>query len=103
MKPEIPKRIIVTGGASGIGYAFSEHLAQLGHRIAIADLRGADEAAARLRESGLQVIGLRADVVSETDVAAMAAATVAEYGGIDGLVNNAALFTTLALKPFEQI
>jgi NAD(P)-dependent dehydrogenase (short-subunit alcohol dehydrogenase family) len=103
MKPEIPKRIIVTGGASGIGYAFSEHLAQLGHRIVIADLRGADEAAARLRESGLQVVGVRTDVVSETDVAAMAAATVAEFGGIDGLVNNAALFTTLTLKPFEQI
>ena len=41
MKPELPKRIIVTGGASGIGYAFSEHLAQLGHRVVIADLRRA--------------------------------------------------------------
>ena len=103
MKPELPKRIIVTGGASGIGYAFSEHLAQLGHRVVIADLRGADEAAARLRESGHQVIGTRTDVVSEADVADMAAAAVSEFGGIDGLVNNAALFTTLTLKPFEQI
>src|SRR6267154_1255184 len=73
MKPELPKRLIVTGGASGIGYAFSEHLAQLGHGVVIADLRGAEEAAARLRESGYQAIGVRADVVSEADVAEMAA------------------------------
>jgi len=46
MKPELPKRLIVTGGASGIGYAFSEHFAQLGHRVVIADLRCAEEAAA---------------------------------------------------------
>lgn len=103
MTPDRPKSIIVTGGASGIGYAFCEHLAQLGHRIVIADLRGADEAAARLREAGHRAIGVKADVVSEQDAAAMAEAAVAEFGGIDGLVNNAGLFTTLALKPFDQI
>lgn len=103
MTPDQPKSIIVTGGASGIGYAFCEHLAQLGHRIVIADLRGADEAAARLREAGHRVIGVKADVVSEQEAAAMAEAAVAEFGGIDALVNNAGLFTTLALKPFDQI
>ena len=103
MTPEQPKSIIVTGGASGIGYAFCEHLAQLGHRMVIADLSGANDAAARLREAGHQAIGVQADVVSEADVTAMAEAAVAEFGGIDGLVNNAGLFTTLALKPFEQI
>ena len=47
MKSDQPKTIIVPGGASGIGYAFCERLAGLGHRIVIADLRGGDEAAAR--------------------------------------------------------
>ncbi|MES2632368.1 MAG: glucose 1-dehydrogenase [Pseudomonadota bacterium] len=103
MTPETPKTIIVTGGASGIGYAFCEHLALIGHRVVIADLRGADEAAARLRQAGHQAIGVKADVVSEHDVAAMADSTVKEFGGIDALVNNAGLFTTLALKPFDQI
>ena len=103
MTPETPKTLIVTGGASGIGYAFCEHLAQIGHRIVIADLRGADEAAGKLRAAGHQAIGVKADVVNEHDVAAMADTTVKEFGGIDGLVNNAGLFTTLALKPFEQI
>lgn len=103
MTPEQPKTLIVTGGASGIGYAFSEHLAQLGHRVVIADLRGADEAAGRLRAAGGRAIGVKCDVVSEDDAATMARAAEAEFGGIDGLVNNAGLFTTLALKPFEQI
>jgi NAD(P)-dependent dehydrogenase (short-subunit alcohol dehydrogenase family) len=103
MITEVPKTIIVTGGASGIGYAFCEHLAELGHRIVIADLRGADESAGKLRSAGHKAIGVTADVVSETDVAAMADAAQQEFGGIDGLVNNAGLFTTLALKPFDQI
>jgi NAD(P)-dependent dehydrogenase (short-subunit alcohol dehydrogenase family) len=103
MTPEIPKIIIVTGGASGIGYAFCEHLAEIGHRILIADLQGAKEAAAKLREAGYKVIGVKADVTNEQDVAEMADASLKEFGGIDVLVNNAGLFTTLALKPFDQI
>ena len=103
MTPEVPKTVIVTGGASGIGYAFCEHLALLGHRIVVADLRGADEAAARLRQSGGKAVGVKADVVSGEDAGAMARAAESEFGGIDVLVNNAGLFTTLALKPFDQI
>lgn len=103
MATEQPKTLIVTGGASGIGYAFCEHLAGLGHRVVVADLRGAAEAAEKLRASGGQAIGVQTDVVSEADAAAMAAAAVEAFGGIDGLVNNAGLFTTLALKPFDQI
>lgn len=101
--PEHSKTVIVTGGASGIGYAFAEHLARASHRIVIADLRAAEEAATRLRSSGHKALGIRVDVVSESDVANMARAAQIEFGGIDALVNNAGLFTTLALKPFEQI
>lgn len=100
---EKPKTIIITGGASGIGYAFAEHLAKAGHRVVIADIRGAEDAANRLKGEGCQALGVKVDVVSEDDVAHMAKATIAEFGGIDGLVNNAGLFTTLALKPFDQI
>lgn len=100
---EQPKTIVVTGGASGIGYAFCEHLAGLGHRLVVADLRGAEEAATRLRGAGGQAIGVRCDVVNEDDAADMATAAEREFGGIDALVNNAGLFTTLALRPFDQI
>ncbi len=100
---EQPKTIVITGGGSGIGYAFAEHLAQARHRVVIADLRGAEEAAGRLKAAGYEALGIKVDVVSESDVAHMAEAARAEFGGIDGLVNNAGLFTTLALKPFDQI
>jgi len=101
--PESAKTVIITGGASGIGYAFAEHLARAAHRIVIADLRGAEEAGERLRTAGHQALGVRADVVNEADLANLTQAAHAAFGGIDALVNNAGLFTTLALKPFEQI
>jgi NAD(P)-dependent dehydrogenase (short-subunit alcohol dehydrogenase family) len=101
--PESAKTVIITGGASGIGYAFAEHLAQAAHRIVIADLRGAEDAAARLQAAGHKALGVQADVVNEADLARMTQAAQATFGGIDALVNNAGLFTTLALKPFEQI
>src|SRR5258706_16325470 len=88
MKPELPKRLIVTGGARGIGYAFSEHLAQLGHRVVIADLRGAEEAAARLRQAGRQAIGVRAAVLSQAGVPGPAAARVPPVRGLDSLAHT---------------
>lgn len=100
---ERSKVVIVTGGASGIGYAYAEHLARAGHRVAIADVRDAPAAAARLRASGLQVLGLVADVSSEQETCAMVGATVKEFGSLDALVNNAALFANITLKPFDQI
>ena len=100
---EPPKTVIVTGGARGIGFAFCEHLARLGHRLVVADLSGADEAAARLVGQGGRAIGVKVDVVSETDAAAMVQAAQAAFGGVDALVNNAGLFTSLELQPFERI
>ena len=95
--------IAVTGGASGIGFAFSEALAKSGHRVVIADLRGAAEAAERLTAQGLQAIGTQTDVIKPDQVAQMVEQTVKAFGRFDVLVNNAGLFTTLALKPFDQI
>lgn len=95
--------IAVTGGASGIGFAFSEALARAGHQVVIADLRGAAEAAERLKAQGLKAIGTQTDVVKPADVAGMVDQAVKAFGRLDVLVNNAGLFTTLALKPFDQI
>ncbi len=93
--------IAVTGGASGIGFAFSEALARAGHQVVIADLRGAVEAAERLSAQGLKAIGTQTDVVKPADVAGMVEQAVKAFGRLDVLVNNAGLFTTL--KPFDQI
>jgi NAD(P)-dependent dehydrogenase (short-subunit alcohol dehydrogenase family) len=94
---------IVTGGATGIGRAICEGLAAEGAKIVIADLRGAEEAAAALAQVGHQAIGLRADVTSEADMARVASGAAARFGGVDVLVANAAIFTTIEPKPFEQL
>jgi NAD(P)-dependent dehydrogenase (short-subunit alcohol dehydrogenase family) len=101
--PEQTKVFIITGGARGIGYAFAERLAHGGHRLVIADIDGAAEAAERIRRAGHAAIGLTVDVTKETDVTSMVAEAKKEFGGVDVLVNNAAIFAALGMKPFEQI
>jgi len=93
------KVAIVTGGARGIGRAIAEELAADGARIVVADLKGAEEAAAGF-DGG---VGLTVDVANEDDVAQMAAETVERCGSIDILVNNAGLYASLPMRPFEQI
>ena len=93
------KVAIVTGGAQGIGRAIADALAADGARIVIADLQGAEQAAAGFPDG----VGLTVDVASEDDVARMVAETVQRCGAIDILVNNAGLYASLAMRPFEQI
>jgi len=93
------KVAIVTGGSQGIGRAIADRLARAGARLVIADLKGADEAAAAYDDG----VGLTVDVSSEDDVARMAADTVERCGQIDILVNNAGLYAQLAMRPFDQI
>jgi NAD(P)-dependent dehydrogenase (short-subunit alcohol dehydrogenase family) len=90
---------IVTGAAQGIGRAIADGLAAEGARIVVADLKGAEEAAGRYPDG----VGLTVDVAREEDVERMAAETVERAGGIDVLVNNAGLYASLAMRPFEQI
>jgi NAD(P)-dependent dehydrogenase (short-subunit alcohol dehydrogenase family) len=93
------KVAIVTGGAQGIGRAIADRLAADGARIVIADLKGAEDAATDFADG----VGLTVDVSSEDDVARMATETVERCGAIDVLVNNAGLYASLAMRPFEQI
>jgi NAD(P)-dependent dehydrogenase (short-subunit alcohol dehydrogenase family) len=90
---------IVTGASQGIGRSIAEGLAADGARIVVADLKGAEEAAASFPGG----VGLTVDVSSEADVDRMAAEVVERCGGIDILVNNAGLYASLEMRPFEQI
>jgi NAD(P)-dependent dehydrogenase (short-subunit alcohol dehydrogenase family) len=93
------KVAIVTGGSQGIGHAIAAGLAAEGARIVIADLARAEEAAAAFPDG----VGLTVDVASEDDVARMAEEAAERCGSIDVLVNNAGLYASLAMRPFEEI
>jgi len=100
---ETSKVVVVTGGASGIGLAFVNALAAEGHKLVIADLNGASAAADKVVEAGGEAIGIEMDVVNSAQVEEMVAQTIRKFGRIDALVNNAGLFTNLALRPFQEI
>jgi NAD(P)-dependent dehydrogenase (short-subunit alcohol dehydrogenase family) len=93
------KVAIVTGAAQGIGRAIAEGLAAAGARIVVADLHGAEAAAASF-EGG---VGITADVADEGDVQRRVGEVVEQCGTVDILVNNAGLYASLEMRPFEQI
>jgi NAD(P)-dependent dehydrogenase (short-subunit alcohol dehydrogenase family) len=93
------KVAIVTGAAQGIGRAIADGLAREGARIVVADLRGAEEAAASYSEG----VGLTVDVADEADVERMVAETLERCGSIDILVNNAGLYASLEMRAFTEI
>ena len=82
---------VVTGGASGIGYALAERFAAEGMKLAIADIHqpSLDEAAAKLRASGATVIAQRVDVADADAVGAFASRVFDEFGAVHVLCNNA--------------
>ena len=97
------KRIIVTGAAQGIGAALASGFAEMGARVVLADVRDPAEAAEQIREQGGKAISVTADVTLSSDCARMVDAAEGEFGGLDGLVCNAALFAELPLEPFDKI
>jgi NAD(P)-dependent dehydrogenase (short-subunit alcohol dehydrogenase family) len=96
------KVALVTGGATGLGHAFVQRLLADGASVAIGDLRGAHDAARVLDATGNRCLGVAMDVADEASVKAAVQAVQAGLGGIDILVNNAALFSTLVNRPFEE-
>ena len=87
------RRLLVTGGARGLGLAFARHFCEGGAAVAIADIRAelVETAAAKLRDAGHTAHALVADLSDPASIERCAGEAVAALGGLDGLVNNAAV------------
>ncbi|WAG80529.1 SDR family oxidoreductase [Metapseudomonas furukawaii] len=87
------RRVLITGGARGLGFAFAEAAARAGARVVIADileervLRSAEDLSAQ----GLDVSGLFLDLAAPASIERCTAVAVERLGGLDGLVNNASI------------
>jgi 3-oxoacyl-[acyl-carrier protein] reductase len=93
------KVAIVTGSAGGIGQAYVEALAREGAAVVVADInvQGAEKVADGIKGEGGTALALPVDVSDPVSAKEMADRTLAEFGGIDYLVNNAAIFGGMKL------
>lgn len=95
--------VIVTGASRNIGRVYSLGLAAEGARVAAADILDASETVREIEHAGGEALAVSVDVSDETATQRMAAAVHRRFGRIDALVNNAALYQDLAMKPFSEI
>lgn len=96
------KRVIVTGAARGLGREFALHLASLGAHVLAADISDLDDTCARARERGVEVVPALVDVRSSEQTQALGQTASDALGGVDALVNNAAV-VSLVRRPFDEI
>jgi NAD(P)-dependent dehydrogenase (short-subunit alcohol dehydrogenase family) len=93
------KTAVITGGASGIGFATAKRFASSGANLVLGDIekQPLDDAVAALRADGAHVIGVQGDVSKEADVVAMREAALAEFGAAHVVFNNAGVGGGMAI------
>ena len=97
------KVAIVTGAARGLGRAYAEALAREGAAVVAGDVRDCAETVEMIKDAGGRALGLALDVSKLDSCKAMAAAALKEFGRVDALVNNAALYANLKGGRFDQL
>lgn len=94
---------IITGAAQGIGAEFARAFAAEGANVVIVDISSTDSIVAEIDDAGGEAIGIKADITNSESLQEMVAATEDAFGPVNILVNNAAVFASLDLKPFDQL
>ena len=98
------KVIVITGGAQGLGLEMARMCADNGAALALIDMNAEQLAAAatQLRATGVRVETYAANVADETSVEQTFAAIAADFGGIDGLINNAGILRDGLLLKYKD-
>lgn len=96
------KRVVVTGAAAGLGRAFVLHLAASGARVLALD-RDEQGLAEICALAGGDAVAVTADVTSASELRGAVTTAREAFGGVDGLVNNAAVVAGLERRPFAEI
>jgi len=97
------KVAIVTGAAQGIGARFAVGLAKEGAHVIVADVLDGNDVVGQIRELGGDAYSLKTDVSVDSSCLEMVALAEEKFGGLDVLVNNAALFAKIPSAPLNKI
>ena len=97
------KVAIVSGAARGLGRAYAEAMAREGAAMVAGDVRDCADTVAAIRNAGGRALGVTLDVADLASCQATADAAIREFGRVDALVNNAALYGNLKGGRFDQL
>jgi len=95
------KVVFITGAARGIGKSFAEAFAKEGSQVVIADIN-LERAKSTAHEIGLNALALEMDVTKQESIDQAVDAAVSQLGGIDILINNAAIFTAAPITEINR-
>lgn len=96
------KTVIITGSGRGMGQALAVGFGEEGARVVVSDILDCSETVSKVEDTGAEVISVDCDVTNFQQCEKLAETAVEEFGTIDVLVNNAAIFGNLKTKPLDK-